>query len=109
MPLKATDVVTGPLHQRRQGIPPDHRLAVDDRDEHDEYAIHYAALLRDEIIGTVRIYRDQDGIWWGGRLAVLSTPFLPLSRPLSFIVHRRRHRDALLRAFLASVGITASD
>jgi len=45
----------------------------------------------------------------GGRLAVLSTPFLPLSRPLSFIVHRRRHRDALLRAFLASVGITASD
>ncbi|HSM11696.1 MAG TPA: LysR substrate-binding domain-containing protein, partial [Lysobacter sp.] len=45
----------------------------------------------------------------GGRLVVLSTPFLPLSRPLSFIVHRRRHRDALLRAFLASVGITASD
>lgn len=43
----------------------------DDRDEHDDYAIHYAALLRDCIIGTVRIYRDPDGIWWGGRLAVL--------------------------------------
>lgn len=43
----------------------------DDRDEHDARAIHYAALLNDEIIGTVRIYRDPDGIWWGGRLAVL--------------------------------------
>ena len=43
----------------------------DDRDEHDEQAIHYAALLHDEIIGTVRIYRDPEGIWWGGRLAVL--------------------------------------
>ena len=44
-----------------------------------------------------------------GRLAVLRTPFLPLSRPLSFIVHRRRHRDALLRAFLASVGVSSTD
>lgn len=42
-----------------------------------------------------------------GRLAVLPTPFLPLSRPLSFVLHRRRHRDALLKAFLASVGIAA--
>ena len=44
---------------------------TDDRDEHDEHAIHYAALRHDEIIGTVRIYCDCDGIWWGGRLAVL--------------------------------------
>ena len=42
-----------------------------------------------------------------GRLAVLRTPFLPLSRPLSFVLHRRRHRDALLKAFLASVGVPA--
>lgn len=40
-----------------------------------------------------------------GRLAVLPTPFLPLSRPLSFVLHRRRHRDTLLKAFLASVGV----
>ena len=44
---------------------------TDDRDEHDAHAIHYAALQHDEIIGTVRIYCDPDGIWWGGRLAVL--------------------------------------
>jgi len=57
---------------RRQVFVDEQKLfAVDDRDEHDEHAIHYAALLRDEIIGTVRIYRDRDGIWWGGRLAVL--------------------------------------
>ena len=43
----------------------------DDRDEHDEIAIHYAALQGDEIIGTVRIFRDSAGVWWGGRLAVL--------------------------------------
>jgi putative N-acetyltransferase (TIGR04045 family) len=43
----------------------------DDFDEHDDRAIHYAALQHDEIIGTVRIYCDPDGIWWGGRLAVL--------------------------------------
>lgn len=41
-----------------------------------------------------------------GRLAVLRTPFLPLTRALSFVVHRRRHRDALLKAFLASVGMS---
>lgn len=43
-----------------------------------------------------------------GRLAVLPTPFLPLRRPLSFVLHRRRHRDALLTAFLESVGIVAA-
>jgi len=44
---------------------------LDDRDEHDAHAIHYVACLHDRIIGTVRIYRDSDGVWWGGRLAVL--------------------------------------
>jgi DNA-binding transcriptional LysR family regulator len=38
-----------------------------------------------------------------GRLAALHTPFLPLDRPLSFVLHRRGYRDALLQAFLASV------
>lgn len=38
-----------------------------------------------------------------GRIAILPTPFLPLRRPLSFVLHRRRYRDALLEAFLASV------
>lgn len=38
-----------------------------------------------------------------GRLAVLPTPFLALSRKMSLIVHRRRYRGALIDAFLASV------
>ena len=46
-------------------------FATDDRDGHDEHAIHYMALAGDVIIGTVRIYCDSDGLWWGGRLAVL--------------------------------------
>jgi len=44
---------------------------ADDRDEYDEHAIHYVAIARGAIIGTVRIYLDADGLWWGGRLAVL--------------------------------------
>ena len=57
---------------RRQVFVEEQKLFdADDRDEHDAHAIHYAALQHDEIIGTVRIYCDPDGIWWGGRLAVL--------------------------------------
>lgn len=45
-----------------------------------------------------------------GRLAVLPTPFLPLQRELGFVLHRRRYRGELLRAFLASVqGVAASN
>jgi putative N-acetyltransferase (TIGR04045 family) len=56
---------------RRQVFVEEQKLfSGDDRDEHDDRAIHYAALQKDTIIGTVRIYRDPDGIWWGGRLAV---------------------------------------
>jgi len=42
-----------------------------DRDEHDRRAVHIGAFLNDRIIGTVRVYKDRSGIWWGGRLAVL--------------------------------------
>lgn len=41
-----------------------------DRDEHDKQSTHIAALHKDKIIGTVRVYEGKDGIWWGGRLAV---------------------------------------
>ena len=57
---------------RRQVFVDEQKLfSDDDRDEHDALAVHYAALQNDIIIGTVRIYPDSDGIWWGGRLAVL--------------------------------------
>jgi len=42
-----------------------------DRDEYDASAIHLAAFYKGKIIGTVRMYKDQDGIWWGGRLSVM--------------------------------------
>lgn len=37
------------------------------------------------------------------RLVVLPTPFLDLERPLSLLMHRRRYRSRVLRAFLESV------
>ena len=42
-----------------------------DRDEYDGGAIHLAAFSSGRIIGTVSIYHDDSGTWWGGRLAVL--------------------------------------
>lgn len=42
-----------------------------DRDEKDNKSIHIIALHADKIIGTVRVYMEDDDIWWGGRLAVL--------------------------------------
>jgi putative N-acetyltransferase (TIGR04045 family) len=42
-----------------------------DKDEYDACAIHLAAFNQNRIVGTVRVYQDADGMWWGGRLAVL--------------------------------------
>jgi len=42
-----------------------------DRDDHDDTAIHIAAVADDRIIGTVRCYERRPGLWYGGRLAVL--------------------------------------
>ncbi|HVI56419.1 MAG TPA: LysR substrate-binding domain-containing protein [Luteibacter sp.] len=38
-----------------------------------------------------------------GRLAVLPTPFLDLTRTLSILLHRQRYRGAVMEAFLASL------
>jgi putative N-acetyltransferase (TIGR04045 family) len=42
-----------------------------DRDEHDAHAIHIVALYHDQVIGTVRVYEKEKGVWCGSRLAVL--------------------------------------
>lgn len=44
-----------------------------DVDEHDEDAIHIVAVDRKsgEVVGAVRCYEEETGIWFGGRLAVL--------------------------------------
>lgn len=42
-----------------------------DADAHDERAIHLVALVDDTVVGTVRLYEQEPGVWIGGRLAVL--------------------------------------
>ncbi len=57
---------------RRDVFVDEQRLFSDtDCDEYDEDALHIAAFIHDTIVGTVRVYRDEDGVWWGGRLAVV--------------------------------------
>lgn len=50
-------------------------FAGDDRDSIDDIAIPIVAVsllgvAPDEVVGTVRIHRQEPGIWWGSRLAV---------------------------------------
>jgi putative N-acetyltransferase (TIGR04045 family) len=44
-----------------------------DIDEHDAHAVHLVAVDKDSsaVVGAVRCYEDENGIWYGGRLAVL--------------------------------------
>jgi len=50
-------------------------FATDDRDAIDEFAIQLVAISSlgvapDDVVGTVRIYEAEPGVWWGSRLAV---------------------------------------
>ena len=45
-------------------------FAKTDIDEIDMRAIHIAAFFRERVVGTVRVYEEKSGTWWGGRLAV---------------------------------------
>ncbi len=42
-----------------------------DEDQYDSKAIHLIAEVDGSIVGTVRLYREKDDVWVGGRLAVL--------------------------------------
>ncbi len=88
---------------RRQVFVDEQKLfSGDDRDDHDAHAIHYMALANDAIIGTVRIYCDAGGVWWGGRLAVLKGHRGRAGRELiQACVERVRHEGA--RQFRACV------
>jgi putative N-acetyltransferase (TIGR04045 family) len=56
---------------RKQVFVDEQKLFSDtDLDEHDKEALHLAAVSNDKIIGTVRIYREEEDVWVGGRLAV---------------------------------------
>ena len=41
-----------------------------DRDTYDSQAVHLVALLENEVVGTVRVYERESGVWFGSRLAV---------------------------------------
>jgi len=52
-----------------------HLFAGSDRDAHDDVAhpiaaVSYAMGMADEVVGTVRIHEEQEGVWFGSRLAV---------------------------------------
>ena len=56
---------------RRQVFVDEQKLfPYSDIDEYDARALHIAAFKDDKIIGTVRIYPENNGVWVGGRLAV---------------------------------------
>ncbi len=57
--------------RRKVFVQEQHIFEHSDRDDYDGQAIHLAAFYQSRIIGTVRVYQDADGAWWGGRLAVL--------------------------------------
>ena len=46
-------------------------FADSDLDADDRRATHLVAICQSRVIGTVRIFQDAEGVWWGGRLAVL--------------------------------------
>lgn len=52
-----------------------HVFEADDRDDIDQHAQPIVATtciagMPDEVVGTVRIYEAEPGVWWGSRLAV---------------------------------------
>lgn len=61
---------------RRTVFCDEQRLFVgSDRDAHDHVAqsiaaVSYAMGMADEVVGTVRIYEEEPGVWFGSRLAV---------------------------------------
>ncbi|MEW5957569.1 MAG: MSMEG_0567/Sll0786 family nitrogen starvation N-acetyltransferase [Chloroflexota bacterium] len=48
-------------------------FAGSDVDEHDRHAIHLVAVEQEtgQVVGAVRVYKGEPGIWYGGRMAVL--------------------------------------
>ena len=57
--------------RRKVFVQEEHIFVHSDQDDYDGQAIHIAAFYQSRIIGTVRVYQDAAGAWWGGRLAVL--------------------------------------
>lgn len=76
------DIVCRPIHgvhelaacyhiRRKIFIDEQGLFKATDCDDIDKQAIHIVALSKAEVIGTVRVYQEKPGVWWGGRLAVI--------------------------------------
>lgn len=84
-PFRADDLLVKPASEawerrayfalRRAVFSEEQQLLAQDRDEHDFQAIAIVALanncaVADRVIGAVRIYQPEAGLWYGGRLCV---------------------------------------
>ena len=60
------------MHIRKKVFVEEQKLFIDtDEDQFDGRAIHLVAELDGAIVGTVRLYSENEEVWVGGRLAVL--------------------------------------
>lgn len=64
--LKKAIYIRNEVFIKEQGL-----FSKTDWDEHDQIATHIIAVIDGEIVGTVRLYHQDKGVWVGGRLAVL--------------------------------------
>lgn len=78
-----------------------------DVDEHDSYAVHIIALnqISGQVVGAVRVYEAEPGIWYGGRMAVLQEyrRHLPPIGPLLDRLAERTVSEHGCRRFLAYI------
>jgi len=71
-PVKNTFELSKCMEIRRKVFVEEQALfKVTDQDEYDKKAIHIVAIADGKPVGTVRVYEQEKGIWYGGRLAVL--------------------------------------
>ncbi len=90
---------------RREVFCGEQQLFADcDQDEHDHSAVHLVAVCDGVVVGTVRLYERDAGVWVGGRLAVRSDN----RGAAGFELVRHAVREAALRGaqvFLAVVQV----
>jgi putative N-acetyltransferase (TIGR04045 family) len=78
-----------------------------DVDEHDAHAVHIIAInqMTGQVVGAVRVYEAEPGVWYGGRMAVLKEyrRHLPPIGPLLDRLAERTVSERGCRRFLAYI------
>lgn len=71
-PVKNNEELLACFEIRKQIFVNEQKLfKKNDRDKYDSRAIHIVALYNNKVVGTVRVYKTKNNIWFGSRLAVL--------------------------------------